>query len=260
MASSTNGNGNLMDEFEESFQACLHALTKKESNTGVTKDEIELEVQETTNKFIDIAHQMEVFFLQKRFLLSTKPEMLLHEENTDLKNEIIRKEGLIKKHYNNLDEWKKLLNQQQSYHNPQQIQMQQSQQMPGGEMWPGPAGGMNKPPTMQQQPMQPMMSPQMGGGGGMPMNPMHQQSPQHFQQMQQQQQMLHAQQQQQQMFMQQQQQNFIGGPNRSPAAGFVGQPNTNRMPSPLTYLEKTTSNIDMGNLQFTEQHLKIIKY
>jgi len=230
----TNGNG-LMDDFEEAFQACLHALTKKESNTGVTKDEIELEVQETTNKFIDVAHQMEVFFLQKRFLLSTKPEMLLHEENTDLKNEIIKKEGLIKKHYSNLDDWKKLLNQQQSYHNPQQMQIQQSQQMAGGEMW---QGGMNKPP-MQQQPN--MMSPQMSGSG-IPMNPMHQQSPQHFQQMQQQQQMLH-QQQQQQMFQMQQQQNFIGGPNRSPAAGFVGQP---RMQSPLTYLEKTTSNIEMG--------------
>ncbi|KAL5280285.1 MED28 family protein [Megaselia abdita] len=238
MASSANGN--LMDEFEEAFQACLHALTKKESNTGITKDEIELEVQETTNKFIDIAHQMEVFFLQKRFLLSTKPEMLLHEENTDLKNEIIRKESLINKHYKNLDEWKKLLNQQQSYHNPQQIQMQQSQQMAGGEMWQG--GPMNKPPTMQQQPN--MMSPQMGGGG-IPMNPVQQQML-HQQQQQQQQQMLH-QQQQQQMF-QIQQQNFIGGPNRSPAAGFVGQPNVSRMQSPLSYLEKTTSNIEMGGI------------
>lgn len=241
MASSTNGNGNLMDEFEEAFQACLHALTKKETNTGVTKDEIELEVHETTNKFIDIAHQMEVFFLQKRFLLSTKPEMLLHEENTDLKNEIVRKEGLIKKHYNNLDEWKKLLNQQQSHHSSQQMQMQQQQQIPGGEMWQGGAGGMNKPPGIPPN----MMSPQMAGVGGMPINPMHQQNPQHYQQMQQQQ-MLHAQQ-QQQMFQMQQQQNFIG-PNRSPASGFVGQPNSNRMPSPLTYLEKTTSNIDMGNM------------
>lgn len=242
MASSTNGNGNLMDEFEEAFQACLHALTK-ESSIGVTKDEIELEVQETTSKFIDIAHQMEVFFLQKRFLLSTKPEMLLHEENTDLKNEIVRKETMIKKHYNNLDEWKKLLNQQQSYHNPQQMQIQQPQQMAGGEMWQGGPTGINKPPTMQPQ-QQNMMSPQMSGSG-IPMNPMHQQNPQHFQQMQQQQ-MLH-QQQQQQMF-QMQQQNFIGGPNRSPAGGFVGQPNVSRMQSPLTYLEKTTSNIDMGTM------------
>lgn len=97
------------------FQACLHALTKQESASGGTdKDEIKLEVDLTTMKFIDLARQMEAFFLQKRFLLSAlKPELLLKEENLDLKHEITRKEELIRKHYEKIDEWKGLLQDQQ---------------------------------------------------------------------------------------------------------------------------------------------------
>ncbi|XP_017484794.1 PREDICTED: mediator of RNA polymerase II transcription subunit 28-like [Rhagoletis zephyria] len=110
MASSSNENGNLMDEFEEAFQACLLSLTKSEPNTGTNKDEIELEVQKTTNRFIDVARQMEAFFLQKRFLVSTlKPDMLIKDENQDLRNEIARKEQLLNKHYSRLEEWKACL-------------------------------------------------------------------------------------------------------------------------------------------------------
>ncbi|XP_053959601.1 mediator of RNA polymerase II transcription subunit 28 [Anastrepha obliqua] len=110
MASSSNENGNLMDEFEEAFQACLLSLTKPEPNTGTNKDEIELEVQKTTNRFIDVARQMEAFFLQKRFLVSTlKPDMLIKDENQDLRNEIARKEQLLNKHYSRLEEWKACL-------------------------------------------------------------------------------------------------------------------------------------------------------
>ncbi|XP_067626472.1 mediator of RNA polymerase II transcription subunit 28 [Eurosta solidaginis] len=110
MAASNNENGNLMDEFEEAFQACLLSLTKPEPNTGTNKDEIELEVQKTTNRFIDVARQMEAFFLQKRFLVSTlKPDMLIKDENQDLRNEIARKEQLLNKHYSRLEEWKACL-------------------------------------------------------------------------------------------------------------------------------------------------------
>ncbi|XP_037032982.1 mediator of RNA polymerase II transcription subunit 28 isoform X3 [Bradysia coprophila] len=110
MASSSNGNGNLVDEFEESFQACIHALTKQESATGIDKDEINLEVDQTTIKFVDLARQMEAFFIQKRFLLSAlKPELVLKEENFDLKYEMTRKDDLIKRHYEKIEQWKNLL-------------------------------------------------------------------------------------------------------------------------------------------------------
>ncbi|XP_037949012.1 mediator of RNA polymerase II transcription subunit 28 [Teleopsis dalmanni] len=121
MATSSNENGNLMDEFEEAFQSCICALTKMEPNTGINKEEIELEVQKTTNNFIDVARQMESFFLQKRFLVSTlKPDMLIKDENLDLRLEIQRKENLLNKHYNRLEEWKSCLSdiqQNQSVHN-----------------------------------------------------------------------------------------------------------------------------------------------
>jgi mediator of RNA polymerase II transcription subunit 28 len=61
-------------------------------------------------KFIDLARQMEAFFLQKRFLLSClKPELLLKEENVDLRHEISRKDELIKKHFEKIETWKQLL-------------------------------------------------------------------------------------------------------------------------------------------------------
>lgn len=110
MSSSANVNGNLMDEFEEAFQNCLLSLTKLEANTGTNKEEVELEVQKTTNRFIDVARQMEAFFLQKRFLVSTlKPDQLIKDENQDLRIEISRKEALLNKHYSRLEEWKACL-------------------------------------------------------------------------------------------------------------------------------------------------------
>ncbi|XP_073819680.1 mediator of RNA polymerase II transcription subunit 28-like [Musca autumnalis] len=110
MASSSNVNGNLMDEFEEAFQNCLLSLTKLEANTGTNKEEVELEVQKTTNRFIDVARQMEAFFLQKRFLVSTlKPDQLIKDENQYLRIEIQRKEALLNKHYSRLEEWKSCL-------------------------------------------------------------------------------------------------------------------------------------------------------
>lgn len=73
-----------------------------------------MEVDQTTMKFIHLARQMEAFFLQKRFLLSAlKPELVLKEENLDLRYEIQRKDELIRKHYEKIDQWKSLLMDQQ---------------------------------------------------------------------------------------------------------------------------------------------------
>lgn len=57
---------------------------------------------------------MEAFFIQKRFLLSAlKPELVLKEENLDLRFEITRKDDLIKRHYEKIEQWKNLLSDQQ---------------------------------------------------------------------------------------------------------------------------------------------------
>ncbi|EDW44994.1 mediator of RNA polymerase II transcription subunit 28 [Drosophila sechellia] len=180
MASNESGGGNLMDEFEEAFQSCLLTLTKQEPNSGTNKEEIDLEVQKTTNRFIDVARQMEAFFLQKRFLVSTlKPYMLIKDENQDLSIEIQRKEALLQKHYNRLEEWKACLSDiQQGVH---------SRPTPpiGAGMLQGPGGGM---PPMGGTPPRPGMMPGMPPGAMQPGGPM-QPSPQHMLQAQQMQQL-----------------------------------------------------------------------
>ncbi|XP_033214250.1 mediator of RNA polymerase II transcription subunit 28-like isoform X2 [Belonocnema kinseyi] len=117
MATSANGNGNLVDEFEEAFQQCLHMLTKDEGlgNTGsgglsVDKEEVKGEVEQVTLRFIDLARQVEAFFLQRWFLLSAlKPELVLKEDIADLRTELMRKEELIKRHYDKIAVWQNLL-------------------------------------------------------------------------------------------------------------------------------------------------------
>lgn len=57
-------------------------LTKEEALPSMDKDEIKVEVDHTVLRFIDLARQMEAFFLQKRFLLSAlKPELVVKEVN-----------------------------------------------------------------------------------------------------------------------------------------------------------------------------------
>lgn len=78
-------------------------MTKHDAGGGgtggaVDKDEIALDVDQTTIKFVDLARQMEAFFIQKRFLLSAmKPELVLKEENFDLRYEMSRKDDLIRR-------------------------------------------------------------------------------------------------------------------------------------------------------------------
>lgn len=62
-------------------QSCLYVLTKEEVQP-MEKDEIRVELDHTILRFIDLARQMEAFFLQKRFLLSAlKPELVVKEVN-----------------------------------------------------------------------------------------------------------------------------------------------------------------------------------
>lgn len=142
-----NGNGNLMDDFEEAFQHCLHVLTKQDPSDD---DVIKLEVEQTTMNFINLARQIDVFFLQKRFLLCTlKPELLLNEENHDLKLELARKGELIRKHSEKLESWKKLLSEQ-------------PKTMPTAAPVP-PGGNMMNPGVVGMPPQQ--MNPNMVGPG-----------------------------------------------------------------------------------------------
>lgn len=62
------------------LQTCLSVLTKEEALSAMERDEIRVEVDHSVLRFLDLARQMEAFFLQKRFLLSAlKPELVVKE-------------------------------------------------------------------------------------------------------------------------------------------------------------------------------------
>lgn len=159
-------------------------LTKEEAVPISEKDEIKVEVEQTTLRFIDLARQMEAFFLQKRFLLSAlKPEMNVKEDTIDLRLELARKEELLKRHSEKIAVWQNLLADLQSYSKSPA----QGNVTPGGGSIP-PSPLPNIPGNQTPNQIMPSMSPAMQ------------------QQLQQQQQQMQMQQMQQQQMQQQMQQ------------------------------------------------------
>ncbi|XP_076394820.1 mediator complex subunit 28 isoform X2 [Megachile rotundata] len=216
MATPTNGNGNLVDEFEEAFQQCLSILITKDEGLGnngigvtggliVDKEEARSEVEQVTLRFIDLARQMEAFFLQKRFLLSAlKPELVVKEDISDLRVELARKEDLIKRHYDKITVWQNLLADLQGWaKSPAQ--------------GPAPNGLPNGTQSGQNQ--------QTTNGGGNATIQQQQQMLQHQQQLQQQQQLQHQMQHQMQQQQLHQQQNIwhnIPGAARIWCSSYIG--------------------------------------
>ncbi|XP_009322390.1 PREDICTED: mediator of RNA polymerase II transcription subunit 28 [Pygoscelis adeliae] len=72
--------------------------------------EIRTGVDQCIQKFLDVARQTECFFLQKRLQLSVqKPEQVIKEDVSELRNELQRKEALIQKHLGKLRHWQQVL-------------------------------------------------------------------------------------------------------------------------------------------------------
>lgn len=175
----------------------MNVLTKEEAIGSTDKDDIRTEVEQTTLRFIDLARQMEAFFLQKRFLLSAlKPEMVVKEDINELRLELARKEELLKRHYEKIAVWQNLLADLQGYaKSPAQGSSSQNLMNNGGSVPQSPIGtipGNQTPNQMMVSGMSPTMQQQM--------------QQQQLQQMQQQQQQMQLQQQQQMQQLQQQMQ------------------------------------------------------
>ena len=86
----SNDNGNLVQEFEESFQKCLTSLTEEDDLFNRDPDDINKDIDEKISQFTDVARQLETFFLQKRFMIyNHKPEMILKEDTGELKVELV---------------------------------------------------------------------------------------------------------------------------------------------------------------------------
>ncbi|KAK7077032.1 Mediator of RNA polymerase II transcription subunit 28 [Halocaridina rubra] len=102
--------GSLFDEFEEAFQNCLAPLIKEDHFNAVNQDELRINAETSGQRFLDIARQLEAFFLQKRYLLSIqKPESMLSEDISEMRSELARKDELLKKHAEKLNDWQVLL-------------------------------------------------------------------------------------------------------------------------------------------------------
>lgn len=61
----------------------MQVLAKEEENfNSLERDENRVDIDQASLKFLDIARQLESFFLQKRFVLSAlKPELIMKEVN-----------------------------------------------------------------------------------------------------------------------------------------------------------------------------------
>ncbi|XP_046911862.2 mediator complex subunit 28 [Dermatophagoides farinae] len=101
----------LIDDFENSFQACMAPITNPISSHVLDNDELKANV-DNIQRFLDISQQIESFFIRKRAILSEqKPEITLNEEINELKLEINRKDVLLNNYYEKLNMWSNMVNE-----------------------------------------------------------------------------------------------------------------------------------------------------
>lgn len=109
------------------MQSCLSCLTNPSTAHIHDSDEIKTSVEQTIQRFLDIARQIECFFLQKRLLLSVqKPELIISEDCNELRNEIARKDQILAKYYEKLQLWQSMINETVAAGNGPQFQRQTS--------------------------------------------------------------------------------------------------------------------------------------
>jgi len=207
---------NPVEKFEQAFQACFMGITKDDILTNLDSDEIKNDADQTVQNLMDSARSMEAYFLKKRLhIASQKPELILKDECYDLRQELSRKDELLKKNYDKLGYWQSILADLQTVSsvggktvgNPigSQTPGSSSGSM-GGPLTPGGGGRPQTPASVGR--------PQTPGGGG-PLTPQGRMQP-------------------------------------SPSLGFnpMGQGPMSQGPTglqgPLAYLEKTASTIGMN--------------
>ena len=119
MSSESGPNTNtLLSQFELAYAETMSTLTQEDTMHDRSPDTIRSEIDTKITKFTDLARQMETFFLQKQFLLyAHKPELHLKDESTELRQEIQRKDELIRKHNERLAQWLKMLQDLQQQQN-----------------------------------------------------------------------------------------------------------------------------------------------
>ncbi|XP_064631321.1 mediator of RNA polymerase II transcription subunit 28-like [Lineus longissimus] len=143
-------NSNLCDDFEAAFQSCFSTLINQDSTCE--SDEIKTSVEQSIQKFLDSAKQLESHFLQQRLVLSMKkPEQIVKEDISDIRSELSRKDALLQKHYEKLAAWQTKLRNIQGSQPPQQSVQLPPQAQPGPTSMPNP----QQSPNITHQVMSP---------------------------------------------------------------------------------------------------------
>ncbi|KAH9518509.1 Mediator of RNA polymerase II transcription subunit 28 [Bulinus truncatus] len=151
-ASENSASPHLVDDFEAAFQNCISLLTSQENFNVHDTEETKMSVDNSLQRFLESARQMETYFLNKRFILSVaKPEHVLNEDILELKAELERKEKLIEKHHEKLTRWQTHLrsNAQTLPTSPFSGSQPPHQTIVQGQQMSGPAGQQMGPATNQ---------------------------------------------------------------------------------------------------------------
>jgi mediator of RNA polymerase II transcription subunit 28 len=139
------------------IKSCLSALTNPTTAHIHDSDEVKTSVEQTIQRFLDIARQIECFFLQKRLLLSVqKPELIIVEDCNELRNEIARKDQILGKYYEKLQLWQSMINETVATGNAPNLQRQTS--MTGPQTGPQPQTSLG---PMTAQSSQQSLNPQI---------------------------------------------------------------------------------------------------
>lgn len=97
------------------MQSCLAAITKEDTLTNVDKDEIRIDAEQGIVNFVDQARSMEGYFLKKRLeIAAQKPELVVKDDASELRFELLRKDELLKKNYDKISHWQTILADLQS--------------------------------------------------------------------------------------------------------------------------------------------------
>lgn len=111
MASSPIPGMQIVDEFEKAFMD-MFAILLNSDGESQDPDEARTSADFAFQRLKDVAVQMDIFFLQRRFLASSQhPDHFLAEDVQELQAELKRKDELLEKYYAKLDSWRKMLNE-----------------------------------------------------------------------------------------------------------------------------------------------------
>lgn len=105
-----SSSANPIKEFEDTFDACVGLLANSNCQQSNEGDEMKLSVEQCAQKFLDKARELEAFFMQKRYQISSqRPEQMTIEDLNEIKNEILRKDQLIERFNEKINYWQNIL-------------------------------------------------------------------------------------------------------------------------------------------------------